>query len=92
MEASVAGQTIIKETIGNTNSLSKEAYVVMGEAEYESLPTNKLSVHMLAGGAAGVAEHCVVYPVDCVKVNVTIIIASVEVVDGSCNPIVHFVI
>ena len=68
MEASVAGQTIIKETIGSANSLSEDSFVVMGEAEYESLPTNKLSVHMLAGGAAGVAEHCIVYPVDCVKV------------------------
>lgn len=69
MEASVAGETIIKETIGSPNSLSEESFVVMGEAEYESLPTNKLSVHMLAGAAAGVAEHCIVYPVDCVKVN-----------------------
>ena len=68
MEASVAGETIIKETIGSPNSLSEESFVVMGEAEYESLPTNKLSVHMLAGAAAGVAEHCIVYPVDCVKV------------------------
>lgn len=69
MEASVAGENIIKETIGSRNSLcEEESFVVMGEAEYESLPTNKLSVHMLAGGAAGIAEHCIVYPVDCVKV------------------------
>ena len=64
----VTGDSIIKETVGSTGSLSEETYVVMGEAEYESLPTNKLSVHMLAGGAAGIAEHCIVYPVDCVKV------------------------
>jgi len=68
MEASVSGENIIKETITSANSLSEESFVVMGEAEYESLPTNKLSVHMLAGGAAGIAEHCIVYPVDCVKV------------------------
>lgn len=40
----------------------------MGEAEYESLPTNSLPSHMLAGGAAGILEHTVMYPVDCVKV------------------------
>lgn len=76
MEASVAGETIIKETIGSPNSLSEESFVVMGEAEYESLPTNKLSVHMLAGAAAGVAEHCIVYPVDCVKTRMMNIEAS----------------
>ena len=40
----------------------------MGEVDYESLPTDKLWAHLLAGGAAGVTEHCVMYPVDCVKV------------------------
>lgn len=40
----------------------------MGEAEYESLPTSSLGSHMLAGGAAGILEHTVMYPVDCVKV------------------------
>lgn len=78
MEASVAGQTIIKETIGSANSLNEETFVVMGEAEYESLPTNNLSVHMLAGGAAGVAEHCIVYPVDCVKVIIVIAMLKKE--------------
>ncbi|XP_003389716.2 PREDICTED: mitoferrin-1-like [Amphimedon queenslandica] len=39
----------------------------MGEVDYESLPTDKLWAHLLAGGAAGVTEHCVMYPVDCVK-------------------------
>lgn len=68
MEASVAGQSIIKETLSSSNSLSEETFVVMGEAEYESLPTNNLRIHMLAGAAAGVVEHCTVYPVDCVKV------------------------
>lgn len=68
MEASVTGDSIIKETIGSGNSLSEETFVVMGEAEYESLPTNNLPIHMLAGAAAGIAEHCIVYPVDCVKV------------------------
>ena len=41
----------------------------MEEIDYESLPTEKLSVHLLAGGAAGMMEHCAMYPVDCVKVS-----------------------
>ena len=40
----------------------------MEEVDYESLPTDKLLPHLLAGGAAGVMEHCTMYPVDCVKV------------------------
>ncbi len=40
----------------------------MEEVDYESLPTTRLSAHLLAGAAAGVMEHCSMYPVDCVKV------------------------
>lgn len=40
----------------------------MEEVDYESLPTDRLSAHLLAGGAAGMMEHCCMYPVDCVKV------------------------
>lgn len=36
---------------------------------YESLPESSGAVtHMMAGAAAGIMEHCVMYPVDCVKV------------------------
>lgn len=36
---------------------------------YESLPPTSTSVdHMVAGAAAGILEHSVMYPVDCVKV------------------------
>ena len=41
---------------------------VMEESEYESLPTENIGVHMLAGAFAGIMEHCVMYPVDFVKV------------------------
>ncbi|KAK2175562.1 hypothetical protein NP493_726g01065 [Ridgeia piscesae] len=35
---------------------------------YESLPpTTTMSTHMVAGAAAGIMEHVVMYPVDCVK-------------------------
>ena len=41
------------------------------EGDYESLsPTCGMSTHMLAGAAAGIMEHCVMYPVDCVKVSI----------------------
>lgn len=40
----------------------------MEELDYESLPTEKLSIHLCAGAAAGMMEHCAMYPVDCVKV------------------------
>lgn len=41
----------------------------MGELDYESLPTDRLSAHLVAGSAAGIMEHCMMYPVDCVKVS-----------------------
>lgn len=36
--------------------------------EYESLPTTSVGVNMTAGASAGIMEHCVMYPVDSVKV------------------------
>lgn len=43
------------------------------EDPYESLPpTSTPTTHMLAGSAAGVLEHSVMYPVDCVKVRVRV--------------------
>lgn len=35
---------------------------------YESLPTASATTHMLAGSMAGILEHCVMYPIDSVKV------------------------
>ncbi|KAH9362988.1 mitochondrial iron transporter mitoferrin [Haemaphysalis longicornis] len=35
--------------------------------DYETLPTSNVLTHMLAGAAAGVMEHCVMYPLDSVK-------------------------
>uniref|UniRef100_A0A914D4A8 Mitoferrin-1 n=1 Tax=Acrobeloides nanus TaxID=290746 RepID=A0A914D4A8_9BILA len=36
--------------------------------DYEALaPTHKIWVHMAAGGLAGLAEHCVMFPLDSVK-------------------------
>lgn len=37
--------------------------------DYEALPDNlPASAHMIAGATAGITEHCIMYPVDCVKV------------------------
>uniref|UniRef100_A0A8D0HCB5 Solute carrier family 25 member 28 n=1 Tax=Sphenodon punctatus TaxID=8508 RepID=A0A8D0HCB5_SPHPU len=39
-----------------------------GGTDYEALPQGSaVSTHMLAGAVAGVLEHCVMYPIDCVK-------------------------
>lgn len=38
------------------------------ENDYESLPTHSLYVHLLAGAAAGIMEHSVMFPIDSVKV------------------------
>uniref|UniRef100_A0A1B6CQ11 Mitoferrin n=1 Tax=Clastoptera arizonana TaxID=38151 RepID=A0A1B6CQ11_9HEMI len=35
--------------------------------DYESLPSNKPSVHMMAGAFAGVMEHSIMYPLDTAK-------------------------
>jgi len=46
--------------------------MTMAEEEdlYESLPpTTTATTHMFAGALAGIGEHCVMYPFDCVKVN-----------------------
>lgn len=53
--------------IGRWN-LQEPGNHMMDESEYESLPTENYRVHLIAGGFAGVMEHCVMYPVDLVKV------------------------
>jgi len=57
---------------GGLECESLDRYVAMADVEdYESLPqTSSMSTHMLAGAAAGIMEHCVMYPVDCVKVGI----------------------
>lgn len=38
------------------------------EIDYEGLPQGAAtSTHMLAGAVAGIMEHCLMYPIDCVK-------------------------
>ncbi|XP_028815343.1 mitoferrin-2 [Denticeps clupeoides] len=38
------------------------------EPDYEGLPQgSSVSTHMLAGAVAGIMEHCLMFPIDCVK-------------------------
>lgn len=39
----------------------------MNSEDYETLPTDNVVTHMIAGAIAGVMEHCVMYPLDSVK-------------------------
>ena len=40
------------------------------EIDYEGLPQGAATnTHMLAGAVAGIMEHCLMYPIDCVKVS-----------------------
>ncbi|KAJ8920122.1 hypothetical protein NQ315_011779 [Exocentrus adspersus] len=39
----------------------------MNSDDYETLPTDNVVTHMIAGAIAGVMEHCVMYPLDSVK-------------------------
>ena len=43
----------------------------MGDDVYESLPEGTtVGVTLVAGAMAGIMEHCVMFPVDCVKVRI----------------------
>lgn len=41
----------------------------MNFEDYETLPTQNPAIHMTAGAIAGVMEHCIMYPLDSVKVS-----------------------
>lgn len=41
---------------------------LLGDDDYESLPSSSPAVHMLAGAAAGMFEHTLMFPLDVVKV------------------------
>ena len=43
--------------------------------DYESLPDDStLATHLVAGAAAGIMEHSVMYPFDCVKVSCGVLV------------------
>uniref|UniRef100_UPI0037E81387 mitoferrin-2-like n=1 Tax=Semicossyphus pulcher TaxID=241346 RepID=UPI0037E81387 len=49
-------------------SIPEPSTSVEPEIDYEGLPQGvATSTHMLAGAVAGIMEHCLMYPIDCVK-------------------------
>ena len=57
-------------SLSDMDNLESDHEVV--ETGYESLPeSSTFTTHMMAGAIAGIMEHCVMYPVDCVKVKLT---------------------
>lgn len=38
--------------------------------EYEELPTDNITTHLMAGAMAGMMEHCAMYPIDSIKVSI----------------------
>ena len=48
--------------------MDKELNDNQEEIDYESLPNTSTAIHLSAGAIAGIMEHCVVYPIDSVKV------------------------
>lgn len=49
---------------------SETSTSVEPDMDYEGLPHEAAtSTHMLAGAVAGIMEHCLMYPIDCVKVS-----------------------
>ncbi|KAF0027469.1 hypothetical protein F2P81_020210 [Scophthalmus maximus] len=48
---------------------SQDADAEDSEPDYEGLPQGaSTGTHMLAGAVAGIMEHCLMFPIDCVKV------------------------
>lgn len=43
-------------------------FVNMNFDDYEQLPTPSVTTNMTAGAIAGVLEHCIMYPMDSIKV------------------------
>uniref|UniRef100_A0A915I0E6 Mitochondrial carrier protein n=1 Tax=Romanomermis culicivorax TaxID=13658 RepID=A0A915I0E6_ROMCU len=53
-----------------TSSSSKNASISATSSnfdDYESLPTHRVYVHLMAGAAAGILEHTAMFPIDSVK-------------------------
>lgn len=63
----IAGETEI-QTVDIIRS-AQDAHAEDSEPDYEGLPQGaSTSTHMLAGAVAGIMEHCLMFPIDCVKV------------------------
>ncbi|XP_053548516.1 mitoferrin-2 [Bombina bombina] len=62
------GVVMNSSTLESTTSRSRELGPKDKDPEYETLPEGStVTTHMLAGAVAGIMEHCLMYPIDCVK-------------------------
>lgn len=52
--------------------------------DYEQLPTPSAATNMMAGAAAGVLEHCVMYPMDSIKVIIFNYLRILQQIGTSC--------
>lgn len=60
---------ITRNDCHHKNTASLLQLPIMNPDDYETLPTDNVGTHMIAGAIAGVMEHCVMYPLDSVKVS-----------------------
>ncbi len=49
----------------------------MNIEDYEQLETPSIAINMTAGALAGILEHCIMYPMDSVKVFIISIVLRV---------------
>ncbi|XP_072247100.1 mitoferrin-2 [Leuresthes tenuis] len=62
----VGGETELQNV--NFICSAQDAQTEDSEPDYEGLPQGaSTSTHMLAGAVAGIMEHCLMFPIDCVK-------------------------
>ncbi|XP_060528569.1 mitoferrin-1 [Cylas formicarius] len=56
----------------------------MNPDDYETLPTDNVGTHMIAGAIAGIMEHCIMYPLDSVKTRMqSLTTSSTEGIGGT---------
>lgn len=63
----IAGETEL-QTVDFIRT-AQDTQIEESEPDYEGLPQGaSTSTHMVAGAVAGIMEHCLMFPIDCVKV------------------------
>ncbi|XP_029496136.1 mitoferrin-2 [Oncorhynchus nerka] len=64
----IGGETEIKTVIQFSGGAPEVTLADTSEPDYEGLPQGaSTSTHMVAGAVAGIMEHCLMFPIDCVK-------------------------
>ncbi|XP_024285842.1 mitoferrin-2 [Oncorhynchus tshawytscha] len=64
----IGGETEIKTVIQFSGGAPGVTLADTSEPDYEGLPQGaSTSTHMVAGAVAGIMEHCLMFPIDCVK-------------------------